>query len=132
MNAYEEYQTMTLSLSFEEMERLHGQMLAAIGSDQDALELYDELLEKAFRYANTRAEWTLLSLSERANADSARTSLHNSLIVKFNQLARYLAQIQQDTSWRSELGYEEENPYNRKRIGDMACYLAFVCGCCSR
>ena len=26
------------------------------------------------------------------------------------------------------LGYEEDNPYNRKAIGDFACYLAFVNG----
>lgn len=29
-------------------------------------------------------------------------------------------------SWRDELGYTEEDPGNRKRIGDFGCYLVFV------
>ena len=28
--------------------------------------------------------------------------------------------------WRDKLGYEEYDKLNRKRIGDMGCYLAFI------
>lgn len=31
-----------------------------------------------------------------------------------------------DTSWREKLGYEKEDVYNRKVIGDFACYIVFV------
>jgi hypothetical protein len=33
-----------------------------------------------------------------------------------------------DTGWRETLGYEKDDKYNRKRLGDFACYLAFVNG----
>lgn len=31
-----------------------------------------------------------------------------------------------EAKWRDELGYEEDDRYNRKAIGDFACYLVFV------
>lgn len=132
ISTYQEYQNMPKSLSFEEMNRLHQAIAEAVGTDEDALELYEELLQQAAAYANIRAKWELMNIAEKMEADAGRTVEHNSLIVKFNQLARYLEQVGQDTSWRDELGYEKDHPYNRKRIGDMGCYLAFVHGCCSR
>ena len=42
--------------------------------------------------------------------------------------ARYLKQQGRTAAWRDELGYEEDDPYNRKAIGDFACYLAVVNG----
>lgn len=35
-------------------------------------------------------------------------------------------------NWRTELGYEEADPYNRKAIGDFACYIVFLNSICSR
>ena len=31
-----------------------------------------------------------------------------------------------DAVWRDMLGYEEEDGYDRKAIGDFACYLVFL------
>lgn len=132
MEAFEEYEKMTGALALADMVRLHREMLEAIGEDEDGLELYDELLEKAVEYANIRARWSRMSRSMKQEADEGRTAKHDSLIVKCNQLARYLKQQGRDISWREELGYEEERRANRKRIGDMACYLAFVNGLLSR
>ena len=101
-------------------------MLAEIGADTEALELYDELMKVATRYAAIRANWLLLSREEKNEQDSGRTSCHNSVITHFNMLVRYLKQQGKAAAWRDELGYEEDNPYNRKAIGDFACYLAFV------
>ena len=97
-------------------------------TNKDALEMYDELLEVATRYAAIRANWPLLSRDEKNEQDSGRTSCHNSVITHFNMLARYLKQQGKTAAWRDELGYEEDDPYNRKAIGDFACYLAFVNG----
>ena len=58
--------------------------------------------------------------------DESRTSCHNSLIIKFNQLAKYLKLSGKAISWRDELGYEEDDRYCRKTIGDFACYLVFL------
>lgn len=63
------------------------------------------------------------SRKEKSNADAGRTSAHNSLIVKFNLLARYLKSCDRDYTWRDILGDEKQDLFIRKRIGDMAAYL---------
>ena len=46
-----------------------------------------------------------------------RSACHNSLIVKFNQLA--LKMQWTNAAWREVLKYEEDRSYSRKRIGDF-------------
>ena len=43
-------------------------MIAEIGTDVDALELYNELIKIATRYATFRANWPLLSRDEKKRA----------------------------------------------------------------
>ena len=123
---YEEYLKQPKAMAFEAMQTIHAEMLAEIGVDKDALELYDELLEVATRYAAIRANWLLLSREEKNEQDPGRTSCHNSVITHFNMLARYLKQQGKSATWRDELGYEEDDGHYRKAIGDFACYLVFV------
>lgn len=126
LSTYEDYLSTEKSLSLESMVKLHCDMINEIGSDSDALELYDELVDKATRYALFRAEWLLMGKEEKADRDSSRSACHNSLIVKFNMLARYLKMQGKAAAWRDTLGYEEDDKYNRKRIGDFGCYIVFV------
>lgn len=123
---YEEYVSLPRSLTFEEMSRLHQEILAEAGNDKDALELYEELIATANQYSVFRSNWCIWSIEEKINRDASRTACHNSLIVKFNQLARYFQMQGKAAAWRDALGYEEDDRYNRKRIGDFACYLVFV------
>lgn len=125
---YEEYLKQPKAITFAKMQTIHTEMIAEIGTDVDALELYDELIKIATRYATIRANWLLLSREEKNEQDSGRTSCHNSVIIHFNMLARYLKQQGRTAAWRDELGYEEDDPNNRKAIGDFACYFAFVNG----
>lgn len=125
---YEEYLTQSKAITFEKMQTIHTEMLAEIGADTGSLELYDELMKVATRYAAIRANWLLLSREEKSEQDSGRTSCHNSVITHFNMLARYLKQQGKAAAWRDKLGYEEDDLYNRKAVGDFACYLAFVNG----
>lgn len=125
---YGEYLKQPKALTFEKMQMIHTEMLAEIGANMEALELYDELMKVATRYAAIRANWLLLSREKKNEQDSGRTSCHNSVITHFNMLARYLKQHGKAAAWRDALGYEEDEPYNRKAIGDFACYLAFVNG----
>ena len=132
MTTFADYSGMPDVLSMEEFQIIHEAMIASMGDDEDAWELYDELMEYAVEYANIRAGWFRMSREERREADEGRTRTHDTLISKFNQLARYLENMGQDITWREKLGYTEENPYHRKRIGDMGCWLAFVAGIISR
>ncbi len=130
--AYKEYETMAGVLSLAEMAGLHQEMLMEIGNDGDALDLYEELVTAANRYSSFRAGWCVWSREEKMEKDSSRTDCHNSLIVKFDKLARYLKSQDKQAAWREVLGDEDENPNNRKRIGDFACYIVFVNCLCAR
>lgn len=125
---YEEYLEKPKSITMENCLDIHHRMIEEIGDDEDAIELYDELLEKAVKYAKIRAEWTFMDREWRIAEDVGRSRLHDSLIVKFNQLAKYLKQKGKEVSWRDELGYPETNEYYRKVIGDMACFIVYVHG----
>lgn len=125
-NVYQEYLHMPEHLTVEEMAKLHLEIAEEIGEDKDALELYEELTAAATKYMVFRSNWCLWSREEKMERDSSRTSCHNSVIVKCNQLARFLKIQGKSAAWRDVLGYEEENPNFRKRIGDFACYLVFV------
>lgn len=123
MTTYIEYLRNTDSLTLESMDNMLREMLSEIGTDIDAKELFDELLEKAIKYTEIRAKWNLMNGSERAEADAGRTICHDSLIVKFNQLAKYLRINGKSAGWRDQLGYDDSD---RKRIGDFAAYIVFV------
>ena len=87
ISTYENYLPMEKSLPIEDMVKLHNEMVLEIGSDSDALELYDELVETATRYAAFRAKWPLMNKEEKMDTDPSRSACHNSLIVKFNPVS---------------------------------------------
>lgn len=123
MTTYTEYLKNTDSLTLETMNNMLYEMLSEIETDEDSHELFDELFEKAIKYTEIRAKWNLMNGSERAEADAGRTMCHDSLIVKFNQLAKYLRINGKSAGWRDQLGYDDSD---RKRIGDFAAYIVFV------
>ena len=123
---YEDYLKLKKSISFEEALNLHKEMLEEIGVDEVAVELYKSLSAKASRYSGFRSEWVTLSKEQKIDKDSSRTSCHDSMIIEFNKLARYLRSVGKKAEWRDVLGEEKEDPYNRKKIGDFGCYLALI------
>lgn len=126
ITTYKEYLDTERNLTFEDMQDIHSQMIADVGTDADAIEIYEELIDSSTKYANMRSEWLMLDREKKMEIDSRRTSCHDSVIVKFNMLARYVKMQGKDAQWRGRLGDEKEIPYNRKRIGDFACYLVFI------
>ena len=132
MNTFENYLNEPYSLRFEQMQDLHRELLEEIGSDNNAFELYSDLVSIATKYAAIRAEWQQMTREDKMDKDSLRSSYHNSVIVHFNMLARYLRMQGKKAQWRNLLGYEEDNKYYRKTIGDFGCYIVFVNSICSR
>ena len=127
MNQYSEYLKMPGCMEFSVMQQIHEEMLAEIGTDEEAIDLYQRLLDKSIRYTGIRAEWSKMSKEEKMNQDSSRTSAHNSVIIHFDMLARYLRNQGKPAAWRDILGpVDQDHPDNRKKIGDMANYLVFV------
>lgn len=132
INTFQQYTSEPYALSFEQMQELHNELISEIATDSDALELYDKLIEVCNQYAMIRASWVLLSREDKIEKDSSRTSYHNSVIIHFNMLSRYLRMQSKAASWRDKLGYEEDNKYCRKTIGDFCCYLVFINSLCAR
>lgn len=126
VSSYEEYLSMPQCLPIEEMHSLHRELVEEIGNDEESLEIYRELVAAATRYMSFRSNWSLWSREEKMEKDSSRISCHDAVIVKFNMLERFLKMQGKDARWRKVLGYEEDDPNFRKRIGDFACYLVFV------
>lgn len=89
-------------------------------------------MDAARKYAEIRALWTGLSREEKMDIDPLRTSHHDSLITHFNMLARCLRMQGKKAAWRDQLGYEEDDRFNRKAIGDFGCYIVFVNSLCAR
>ena len=120
MNTYENYLETPKSLTFDQMRELHQKLLKEIENDPVGQELYDELIGEATTYAEIRAKWLSLDRSQ------------NSVITHFNMMARYLKTQGKNTEWRDALGYEEDDKYFRKTIGDFGCYIVFINSLCAR
>ena len=131
-NTFENYLNEPYTLSFEQMQNLHRELLEEIEANHEACELYSDLVRIVTKYAVMRAEWQQMTREEKMDQDSLRTSYHDSVIVHFNMLARYLRMQGKKAQWRDLLGYEEDHKYGRKTIGDFGCYLVFVNSICSR
>lgn len=128
MRTYDTYLAGPKSLSASEMAELQKEMISEIKEDEEAKDLYDEVIRTAIDYVGIRASWAIMTKEEKNERNPKRTECHNMLITKFDALADYLKEHGKAAAWRKVLGYEEVNKYYRKRIGDFACYLAFVNG----
>ena len=131
-NTFADYIKEPYALEFDQMKMLHEDLLSEIDDDPDTIELYEELIDAATKYAAIRAKWGRMTREEKMDTDSLRTSHHNSVIIHFNMLARYLCMQGKKAAWRDALGDDEGNRYYRKTIGDFGCYIVFVNSICAR
>lgn len=131
-NTFADYIKEPYALEFDQMKMLYEDLLSEIDDDPDTIELYEELIDAATKYAAIRAKWGRMTREEKMDTDSLRTSHHNSVIIHFNMLARYLRMQGKKAAWRDALGDDEGNRYYRKTIGDFGCYIVFVNSICAR
>ncbi|MCC8046745.1 MAG: hypothetical protein LIP12_14885 [Clostridiales bacterium] len=131
---YEDYLETPKHLTFERMAELHRELVREVGTDEDALEYYKDLLTAAAKYANTRALWCTMDRETKMERDGNRTSQHDSVITNLTILARVLKNQGKSAAWSYELGCDTDRSgrkpegYERKALGDFACYLSFVSG----
>jgi hypothetical protein len=84
------------------------------------------LFRAAVDYARIRAQWQLSSLEERVAMNAGRTASHDAFIEACDVMGRSMGNENEDASWRNELGYD------RKEIGDFACYINLILGLAAR
>lgn len=89
------------------------------------VELKNELLNAAVRYARLRTNWQLADLEQRREMDRHRTAAHDALIDACNILSRNMAKTGEDASWRAAMN-------DRKEVGDFACYIHCFLGLAAR
>ena len=123
---YKDYLAQFKSIDFETCLKVHDMMIEEIGDNEDAIELYNEIVEKSIEYTSIRAYWTIKDREWKINNDPARTAKHDAIIIKYNQLARYLKMQGKTAEWRDILGYVEDERKIRKRIGDMSNFLTYI------
>lgn len=69
---------------------------------------------------------TLEDHTEDRQKHDDRTVMHDSVIHSLDELAAYTKEHGKEAKWREELGYQ------RKRIGDFACYVSLIYGVFAR
>ena len=130
MNTYEEYLKHPAGyvLTIEDALRIYTAMTESFRkcTAEDKLEFWEDFAKKACNYAKIRQEWEWMNTEKKMAEDAGRTRTHNACIDALNILARRIASEGIDTSWREELGQE------RKRIGDFACFVAYITGISNR
>lgn len=118
LNSFEKYGRRPDALALGDFGRIHGKLMEQIG-DEDQLDAYYDVLLAAQEYVIYRQRWNMMSVFEKALTDDERTEKHDEVIRRME----ILEALTPDRKWAEELDLE-----NRKRVGDMACWLMFVEG----
>ena len=111
------------ALSFEEACQIYESILVVKQElDIEFLKLLEELINRAVDYADIRSRWLSMSEQQIVQMSATRSQYHDFFIVSVNNVANYLEKFSRQIAWRKQLGDD------RKRIGDFACYIAYIQG----
>ena len=106
-DTYRGYLLSEKAMPFDQQEVIHQEMIEEIGTDPDALELYEDLIAAAVNYSGIRARWLQMDKAQKMEEDAVRTARHNTVILQIDMLSRYLrSQKKKPAYWRDKLGYE--------------------------
>lgn len=130
MNTYEEYLDHKAGhiLAIEDAQSIYKRMTDAIAKCEHEAkkELWDDFVQRCFKYTLVRCKWEFMDYQERIDADPSRTRMHDTVIDSIEILARLAKKEGMDISWRDDLGNE------RKRLGDFACFVTYITGILNR
>ncbi len=130
INTYESYLEHPAGhvLRIEDALTIYGKMAQCIEQIKmpEKMEYWNDCLSRAAEYNKIRNDWERMSVAEKQNADQERSLIHDGFIMSLNILSRIAEKEGLDNSWRGELGEE------RKRIGDYACFVAYITGISNR
>ena len=130
INTYEAYLKHEAgnTITIEEALEIYTEMAECISKCQheDKMDFWNDCLKRAAEYSRIRNAWETMSREEKMGADQGRTLTHDGLITSINVLSRIAQGEGIDCSWREKLGEQ------RKRIGDFACFIAYITGISNR
>lgn len=112
---------MAKTLTYQEAKEIYETIQENLDrTDPDIVGLYNDMVAYAIQYAHIRAGWNALTVEKKRDTDDARTKKHDAFIASVNIVARTQGTI--GAAWRQQLSDD------RKRIGDLACYIALFEG----
>lgn len=116
------------TLTIEDAMKIYQEMAESIMKCtlEDKMDFWDDCLRKASEYAYARNMWEHMDREEKMEKDPGRSLKHDAFITSINILARIAEKEGIENSWRQELGNE------RMRIGDFACFVAYIVGTSNR
>jgi len=133
---FEEYLTKEESLTIEQMIQIHEEIIVNVDTEnKDFQEVWEDIIKSAINYTTIRAEWSYLDNEQKAEKDTTRTMIHNTVLNNFIVLERiFKLNSWNSNSWTKELFLEcevenrtrHDISKHRQRIGDFANYLTFV------
>lgn len=108
-------------LTYEEAKDIYETINSHVDrTDEDIVNLYNDMIDRAVRYANIRAGWNSLPREQKTEQDLSRSMAHDAFITSVRIVARI--QGSSGDKWCDRLSDD------RKRIGDFACYIALFQG----
>ncbi|MFT8322389.1 MAG: hypothetical protein ABF649_15965 [Bacillus sp. (in: firmicutes)] len=124
MDTYNGYLKANNCLPFEESSTIYNQIIESANlNDQEFKEFWEEMMNNAIIYANTRAKWSIQNFTERREVDERRTRQHNDFMFSLKLIASYMKEQNWNADWFNQLGTIEND---RKCFGDFACYLVYI------
>ena len=84
----------------------------------------DEVHRSAFEYAVARGRWRLAGTDDRAAMEKGRSVAHDCFIDAINALSRACGRAGLSQEWRAMWG-DGRTGEARKRLGDLACFIAW-------
>lgn len=121
MVTYQEFLTKKDSLSFEVCTKYFQDLVNALNdTDEESLTYWKDFISASVAYSQARGEWLLLSREEKHAKDDTRTTKHNKFIYTLKIFIAYSKQKGNKFTWFETI------KDNRKQLGDLACYIAYV------
>lgn len=121
MFSYQDFLIEKDALGFESCSEYYGSLLEALDkTDKEAVSYWKDFVSASVDYAQARGEWLLLNREEKQAKDEMRTVKHNKVILALKIVIAYLKQQGKEFDWFESI------TGNRKQMGDLACYVAYV------
>lgn len=120
---YDDFMKQKNVIPFSEAERIYYDLLnTPLIHQAEFQEEWAIFVKLCAEYAHARAIWFTMSIDEKHSFDASRTTMHNKVIHQLQLLKALTNEQGLDSSWYE---YFKED---RKRIGDFACYVAYIYG----
>ncbi|MEK5288135.1 hypothetical protein MKY69_00675 [Streptococcus sp. FSL R7-0212] len=119
--SYDDFKNEKGIISFSEAEQIYSNLINSSNQlDKEFQEEWTTFVLLCVEYASARGKWLTLSREEKLANDEARTVTHNKVIYQLKLLKGLANEQDNDITW-----FESFND-DRKRIGDFACYVAYI------